>query len=137
MPLTPAQQQYYNIKKNYKDCILFFRMGDFYETFNEDAKICAKVLDIALTTKEKNKPNPTPMAGIPYHSVDKYIPKLLEHWYKIAIAEQIWEVKPGQIVERKVTQIITPWTYVRENKNNSYILSIVYEKWKYYIDTFI
>ena len=133
MALTPAQQQYYNIKKNYKDCILFFRMWDFYETFNEDAKICAKMLDIALTTKEKNKPNPTPMAGIPYHSVDKYIPKLLEHWYKIAIAEQVWEVKPGQIVERKVTQIITPWTYVRENKNNSYILSIVYEKWKYYI----
>ena len=131
--LTPAQQQYHDIKKQHIDAILFFRMGDFYETFNEDAKICAKVLDIALTTREKKADNPTPMAGIPHHSAEKYIPKLLAKWYKIAFAEQTGAVVPGQIVKREVTQILTPWTYVQENKNNSYVLAISYYKKQYYV----
>ncbi len=131
--LTPAQQQYVDIKKNYQDAILFFRMGDFYEVFYDDAKICAKVLDIALTSRDKNSDNPIPMAGIPYHSVEKYLPKLLEAGYKVAIAEQIGEVVPWKVVERKVTQVITPWTYVKEQKNENNILAIYEEKWKFYI----
>ena len=70
-------RQYIDIKKQYSDCILFFRVGDFYETFFEDAKIASKVLDLVLTSKNKNSENSIPMAGIPYHSVDKYIPKLV------------------------------------------------------------
>ncbi len=130
---TPAQQQYIDIKQKHKDAILFFRLGDFYETFNQDARICAKVLDIALTTKNKNSANPIPMAWIPYHSVEKYIPKLLENNYKIAIAEQIWEVVPWKVVERKVTQVITPWTYVKETKNENNILTIISYNHKYYL----
>lgn len=127
--LTPAQKQYVDIKQKYKDCIVFFRLGDFYETFNQDAYICAKILDIALTTKNKNSKKPTPMAWIPYHSIEKYIPKLLDKNYKVAIAEQVWEIVPWKIVERKVTQIITPWTYVKESKNENNILTIIsYDK---------
>ncbi|HCY20897.1 TPA: hypothetical protein DIC40_03445 [Patescibacteria group bacterium] len=105
---TPAMQQYIDIKKQCADCILFFRMGDFYETFFEDAKIASKILDLVLTSKNKDSENPIPMAGIPYHSVDKYIPKLISHGHKVAIAEQTTDPIPGKIVERKITQIITP-----------------------------
>ena len=133
MKLTPAQKQYLDIKAKYPDTILFFRMGDFYETFYNDAKICAKVLDIALTTRDKNSTNPIPMAWIPHHAIDKYIPKLLEANYKIAIAEQVWEVIPWKVVERKVTQVITPWTYVKETKNENNILALISEKGIYYI----
>jgi len=133
MKLTPAQQQYLDIKKNYKDAILFFRMWDFYEVFYDDAKICAKVLDIALTTRDKNSKTPIPMAWIPYHAVDKYLPKLIQAGYKVAIAEQVWEVVPWKVVERKVTQVITPWTYVKEEKNENYILSCLSNKWKYFL----
>jgi len=118
--LTPAQRQYLEIKSKYKDCILFFRMWDFYETFYEDAKICSKILDIALTTRDKNSPNPIPMAGVPYHSADKYIKKLVENWYKVAIAEQVWPVKPWQIVNREVVAVITPWTFIDDDKIEDY-----------------
>jgi len=77
MKLTPAMQQYANMKKQHPDCVLFFRLGDFYEMFWEDAKLTSKLLDLTLTSKNKNHPNPIPMAGIPYHSVDKYIDKLI------------------------------------------------------------
>jgi DNA mismatch repair protein MutS len=128
---TPAMQQYVDMKKQYSDCILFFRLGDFYETFFEDAKICAKVLDIVLTSKNRNADNPIPMAGIPYHSVDKYIARLIAHGYKIAIAEQMTEPVPGKIVERQVQSIITPATYIEEqNKDRRYIVSISYKLYK-------
>jgi len=129
--ITPAQKQYLNIKKKYQDTILFFRMWDFYEVFYNDAKICAKILNIALTSKDKNSDNPVPMAGIPYHAVEKYLPKLLEANYKVAIAEQIWQVIPWKVVERKVTQVITPWTYIQEDKNENNILGIISHNWKY------
>jgi DNA mismatch repair protein MutS len=93
-------------------------MGDFYETFFEDAKICSKVLDIVLTSKNKNSENSVPMAGIPYHSADKYITKLINNGYKVAIAEQTSEPIPGKIVEREVVRIITPWTYIQEAKKS-------------------
>jgi len=125
---TPAMQQYIDIKKQCADCILFFRMGDFYETFFEDAKIVSKILDLVLTSKNKNSENPIPMAGIPYHSIDKYIPKLVSHGHKIAIAEQTTDPVPGKIVERKITQIITPWTFIQENKKSfTYMLAVGFE----------
>ncbi|MDR0860150.1 MAG: hypothetical protein LBO09_04120 [Candidatus Peribacteria bacterium] len=77
MQLTPAMQQYQEMKKQYLDCILFFRMGDFYEVFFEDAHICHRVLDLVLTSRSKDEA--IPMAGLPYHSIDKYIPKLIQH----------------------------------------------------------
>lgn len=110
--LSPAQQQYADLKKQHEDCLLFFRLWDFYEVFYDDAHICHKVLSITLTARNKNAPNPIPMAWIPYHALEKYVPKLIENWYKIALAEQVWLPEKGKIVERKVTQIITPATYV-------------------------
>ncbi len=132
MKYTPAMQQYIDIKKQYEDCILFFRLGDFYELFFEDAKLCSKLLDLVLTSKNKNNENPIPMAGVPYHSAEKYINKLVDLWYKVAIAEQTTEPKPGKIVEREVVGVITPATHIKESgsKNFSYILSIVYKTFK-------
>lgn len=127
--LTPAQRQYFEIKTDYKDCILFFRMWDFYETFYEDAKICSKTLDIALTSRDKKSENPVAMAWVPYHSADKYIAKLVKSWFKVAIAEQVWEVKPWQIVKRQVTSVVTPWTFMeyKDLKNYNFILSVYFD----------
>lgn len=125
--LTPAQKQYMDMKMQHKDCILFFRMGDFYETFYEDAKICSKLLDLTLTSRDKTSANPVPMAGLPYHSAEKYIAKLVAHGHKVAIAEQISEPKPGQIVQREVVAVITPGTYIQESqKQYSYIAAVTY-----------
>ena len=108
MKLTPAMQQYVDLKKQYADSILLFRLGDFYEVFFEDATLCSKLLDLVLTSKNKNAPNPIPMAGMPHHSVDKYITKLVNNGYKVALAEQMSQPIPGKIVQREVTQVITP-----------------------------
>lgn len=118
--LTPAQRQYVEIKNQYKDCILFFRMWDFYETFYEDAKLCSKLLDIALTSRDRSWDNPIPMAWVPYHSVDKYLGRLVKAGHKVAIAEQIGEVKPGQIVQREVLSIATPGTYMDDKDDKKY-----------------
>jgi DNA mismatch repair protein MutS len=75
---TPAMQQYHDIKRKHADCIVFFRLGDFYEVFHEDAHLCSKLLDIVLTAKNKTTDHPIPMAGMPYHSIDKYIAKLIK-----------------------------------------------------------
>lgn len=134
--MTPAQKQYMELKQKNKDCLLFFRMWDFYETFFDDAKIASKELDIVLTHKDKNSENPTPMAWVPYHSIDKYLPKLIEKWYKIAIAEQTWEVIPWQLVKREVVKIMTPWTYLNEDKWYNNICAIVRDdnsEWIYHI----
>ena len=96
-----------------------------YEVFWEDAQLCSKLLDLILTTKNKTSNNPIPMAGMPYHSIDKYIAKLIKAGYKVAIADQMSEPKPGQIVQRSVTSIITPGTYIDEKQvSANYILSI-------------
>ena len=118
MKLTPAMQQYVDIKQQNSDCILFFRLGDFYEVFWEDAQLCSKLLDLVLTAKNKTSDNPIPMAGMPYHSIDKYIAKLIKAGYKVAIADQMSEPKPGQIVQRQVTSIITPGTYIDEKQSS-------------------
>lgn len=118
MKLTPAMQQYVDLKKQHPDCILFFRLGDFYEVFWEDAQICSKLLDLVLTAKNKTTANPIPMAGMPYHSIDKYIARLIKAGYKVAIADQMSEPKPGQIVQRAISSIITPGTYIDDRQSH-------------------
>ncbi len=119
---TPMMQQYMEFKKQYNDCILFFRLGDFYETFLEDAIITSKELGITLTRRTRGKDGDIPMAGVPYHSVNNYIKRLVNAGYKIAICDQSEETTENKIVKRKITKIITPGTIIDdellENKNN-------------------
>jgi len=138
MNLTPAMQQYYDIKEKYNDSILFFRMGDFYEMFDEDAHIAHRVLWINITTRNKNAINPTPLAGIPYHAKEKYLPILVNAWYKVAIVEQISDPKLKWIVKREVVRIVTPATlnlewenYENTINNSNFIVSIVEKDKKY------
>jgi DNA mismatch repair protein MutS len=112
---TPMMQQYQGIKKEYSDSILFFRMGDFYEMFNEDAKIASSILQIALTARNK-KTNPVPMCGIPHHSANLYITKLLKAGKKVAICEQTEDPKQAAgLVKREVVRVITPGTILDDN----------------------
>ena len=126
--LTPMQRQYHALKERNQDCILFFRLGDFYEMFDEDARLVSRELDLTLTTRDRNKPKEeqTPMCGVPYHSVDSYIARLVQRGYKIAICEQMTDPATTKgLVERDVTRIITPGTItessmLEERKNNYY-----------------
>lgn len=127
---TPARQQYLDIKAQHPDCILLFRMGDFYEMFDSDAEIAARELDIALTGRSygANTTEKVPMAGIPYHAVDNYIPKLLSKGYRVAICDQVGEVGKG-LVEREVTRVLTPGTAIEpsiipEDRSN-YLMALV------------
>lgn len=105
-------QQYRSIKQDHTDSILFFRMGDFYEMFYEDAFVASKVLDIALTSRDKNKENAMPMCGVPWHSADFYIAKLIKAGHKVAICEQVEDPKLAKgIVQRKVIRVVTPGTF--------------------------
>ena len=125
---SPMMLKYLNTKKDYEDCLLFYRLGDFYEMFFEDAKIASKVLDIALTGRNCGKEERAPMCGVPYHAMESYVAKLLEKGYKVAICDQMTEPKPGEIVDRQVTRVITPGTIIEseilEGKTNNYILSL-------------
>lgn len=116
MTLTPAMQQYYDIKAQYQDAILFFRMWDFYEMFENDAEIAHKILGIALTTRNKNAENPILLAGIPYHAKEKYLPLFVEAGYKVAIAEQVSDPKLKGIVQREVVRVVTPSTLSLEGE---------------------
>lgn len=116
--MTPMQEQYQKIKSEYQDFIILFRLGDFYETFNEDAIQISKVLGITLTSRGKDA-NKTPLAGIPYHALANYMPKMVEAGLKVVIAEQMEEAVPGKLVERKVTKVITPGTVMDENSLDS------------------
>jgi len=108
--LTPAMKQFHRFKKQHPDCILFFRMGDFYETFYEDARTCSKVLGLTLTTRSKGT-NPIPLAGVPYHAVDGYLKKMLQAGYKVAVCEQVEDPKTAKgVVKRDVVRIVTPGT---------------------------
>src|SRR3990172_12633353 len=100
---TPIRRQYLQVKKRYPQAIVLFRLGDFYETFDEDAKLVAKELEIVLTSRGMGKGSRVPMAGIPYHALDNYLARLVNHGYKVAICEQLNQ--PGEtrgLVERKV-----------------------------------
>ncbi len=108
--MTPAMKQFHRFKQKYPDCILFFRMGDFYETFYEDAKTCSKVLGLTLTSRSKGD-NPVPLAGVPYHAVDGYLKKMLQAGYRVAVCEQIEDPKTAKgVVQRDVVRIVTPGT---------------------------
>ncbi len=129
--LTPMQRQYHAIKEKNRDCILFFRLGDFYEMFDEDACTAARELDLTLTTRDRGKPKEeqTPMCGVPYHSVDAYIARLVQKGYKVAICEQMEDPALAKgIVEREVTRIVTPGTVTEscmlEESRNNYIAAL-------------
>ena len=108
--LTPAMKQFHHFKGKYPDAILFFRMGDFYETFYEDAKTCSKVLGLTLTSRSKGA-NPIPLAGVPYHAVDGYLKKMLQAGYRVAVCEQVEDAKIAKgVVKRDVVRIVTPGT---------------------------
>jgi DNA mismatch repair protein MutS len=128
---TPMMKQYRKIKQQYNDCLLFYRMGDFYELFLEDAAIGAQVLDITLTSRPKGRDGRIPMAGVPYHAVDSYLAKLVKAGYKVAICEQISEPNKYGIIEREVIRIVTPGTVMDEKalekKENNYIVSLIYQ----------
>src|SRR5688572_4239045 len=110
---TPLMRQYLTIKGQHTDAILFFRMGDFYEMFFEDAEVAARELDLTLTARDKNAGEKVPLAGFPHHQLKPYVNKLLERGYKVAICDQTEDPKESRkqgkaIVERAVTRVLTP-----------------------------
>ena len=131
---TPMMKQYFEIKKQYEDCILFFRLGDFYEMFLEDAIVASRELEITLTSRgSKDKVNKILMCGVPFHSADGYIAKLVEKGFKVAICEQVEDPSEAVgIVKREVVRVVTPGTiidnHVLDDKNNNYLACI-------YLDT--
>ena len=127
--LTPMMKQYFECKDKYPDCILFFRLGDFYEMFFEDAIVASKVLEIALTGKSCGLEERAPMCGIPFHAAASYISKLVEAGYKVAIGEQMEDPQSTKgIVKREVIRVVTPGTVLEgnllENKKNNYLMSL-------------
>ena len=134
--VTPMMAQYLTIKEANPDCILFFRLGDFYEMFFEDAKTCSRELEITLTGKDCGLEERAPMCGVPFHAADNYIARLVEKGYKVAVCEQVEDPKATKgLVKRDVVRIVTPGTIlegasVKEGKNN-YIASIVGNRFQY------
>ncbi|MHB8880809.1 MAG: DNA mismatch repair protein MutS [Thermodesulfovibrionales bacterium] len=124
--LTPIMKQYAAIKEEHQDAIVLFRLGDFYEMFGADAEIASRVLQIALTTRDKTRENPLPMCGVPYFAADSYITKLIRAGHRVAVCEQMEEPREAKgIVAREVVRVITPGTHVPENpKENSFIVSL-------------
>ena len=130
MALSKMMQHYVELKEKNKDSIVFYRLGDFYEMFFEDAQLVSKLLGITLTGKDCGLEKRAPMCGVPYHSADTYIARLLDLGYKVAICEQLSEPKAGQIVERDIVRVITPGTVMEENileAENNFIASVCFE----------
>ena len=130
---TPLMRQYMEVKNNYNDAIVLFRMGDFYETFNNDAKIVSKTLGIVLTKRSNGAAADVPLAGFPYHSLDNYLHKLVNAGHRVAICEQVEDPKLAKgIVKREVIEVITPGTITAEQaldqKSNQYLCSIHFGK---------
>jgi len=125
---TPVRRQYLSIKKQYPDAIVFFRLGDFYETFDDDAKLIAKELDIVLTSRNVSKGQRIPMAGVPHHAAENYIARLIKAGHKVAICEQIGSDPIKGLVPREVQRVITPGTVVESNlltdKENNYLAAV-------------
>lgn len=128
--MTPAMRQYYEAKQAYPDTLIFFRMGDFYESFGEDAKTIAKELEITLTARGKDKSGERmPLAGIPYHAIDTYLPRLINKGYKVAICEQLEDPKKAKgIVKRGVVRVVTPGTAIDSSMfsdaSNNYLMAV-------------
>jgi DNA mismatch repair protein MutS len=136
MNLTPAMKQYVEIKRKYPDCILLYRMGDFYELFFEDAQIVAPVLEITLTSRNKGKEDSVPLCGFPYHAAAGYIAKLVDKGFKVAICEQVEDPKLAKgIVKREVIRVITPGLVVDEDNlsagENNYLACVFADKNNY------
>ncbi|MGL5973071.1 MAG: DNA mismatch repair protein MutS, partial [Oscillospiraceae bacterium] len=132
MKLSPMMQQYNEIKEKHKDHILFFRLGDFYEMFFDDAKLCSKELDLTLTGRDCGQEDRAPMCGVPHHSCEAYISRLIKKGYKVAICEQIEKPQKNKsIVARDVVRIITPGTVIEkdmlEDDKNNYISSLYFK----------
>ncbi|MCD6453653.1 MAG: DNA mismatch repair protein MutS [Dehalococcoidales bacterium] len=128
--LTPIRHQYLRIKHRYPEAIVLFRLGDFYETFDKDAEVTSRELDIVLTSREMGRGHRVPLAGFPCHALDNYLAKLISRGYKVAICEQM--TKPGEtkgLVERDVVRVVTPGTVIEPNlldsRTNNYLLSLV------------
>ena len=129
--LTPSRQQYLDIKREHPNAILFFRLGDFYETFDEDAEITARELDIVLTSRPIGKGVRVPLAGIPYHAIDNYLARLIEKGYHVAICEQMGSTVNG-LVPRKVVRVVTPGTVtdpgLLPGDSNNYLASVILDE---------
>ena len=129
---TPARRQYLRIKKEHLDAVLLFRMGDFFETFDDDARIVSRELEIALTSREMGRGQRIPLAGIPYHALEPYLAKLIKKGYRVAICEQTSDPATSKgLVDREVVRVVTPGTVVEdsilEQKANNYLASVVVE----------
>jgi DNA mismatch repair protein MutS len=126
---TPMRRQYLRIKKQYPGTIVFFRLGDFYETFDDDAKLVAQVCDIVLTSRPVGKGQRVPLAGVPYHSVEGYIARLIQAGHKVALVEQVGEVPNRGLVDREVVRVVTPGTVVEpsllDERRNNYLAAVV------------
>ena len=134
--VSPMMQNYLNTKAQYKDCILFYRLGDFYEMFYDDAITASRELEITLTGKACGTEEKAPMCGVPFHAAEIYISRLIAKGYKVAIAEQLEDPKKAKgIVKRDVIRVVTPGTVIETNmleeKKNNYIMGIV-KKGLYY-----
>ena len=128
--LSPMMQQYFDIKEKYQDTILFFRLGDFYEMFYDDAEKCSKELELTLTGKDCGQEERAPMCGVPYHAADQYIDRLIEKGYKVAICEQVEDpAKAKGIVKRDVIKVVTAGTVtdskILDEKSNNYLCTAV------------
>src|SRR5688500_8386747 len=129
MGISPMMQQYHDAKEVAGDALLLFRMGDFYELFHEDAKTAARVLGLALTSRDKGE-NPVPMAGFPYHQLESYLAKLIASGLRVAICEQVEDPKQAKgIVKRELTRIVTPGTLtddaLLDPRESNYLAAIV------------
>ena len=130
--VTPVRKQYLQIKSQHPDAIVFFRLGDFYEAFDEDAEIAARELDLVLTSRPVAKNHRVPMAGVPHHAVEGYIARLIEKGYRVAIAEQMDQTTSSGLVAREVTRVVTPGTVVEpallEEKRANYLASVIVDE---------
>jgi len=132
--VTPIRQQYLDIKRQYPDAIVFFRLGDFYETFDQDAETASRELDLVLTSRNVAKGSRIPMAGIPYHAVENYLARLIEKGYHVAICEQIGEQPSKGLFPREVVRVVTPGTVVEpgllKGDHNNYLAAVVADELK-------
>src|SRR4030042_973048 len=122
-------EQYFGIKESHRDCLLLFRLGDFYEMFGEDAVVGSKELGITLTSRDRGKKERMPLCGVPWNALDSYLPKLLSKGYKVAICEQMQDPRYAKgLVDRDVVRIVTPGTVIEgavlDGKANNYLMSI-------------
>lgn len=133
--ITPVRRQYLEVKRRYPQAIVFFRLGDFYETFDDDARTCARELEITLTSKPIGKNQRVPLAGVPYHAVDGYLARLIARGYKVAVCDQIGEANGRGMIERRVTRVVTPGTVLEDNlldgRQNNYLAALIVDGERY------